>query len=60
MRGKAVSQSVGMNLFGNAGFFGNGFDDPLNAALAVAGIEIRSSSTRLVNFFNIPVLISVE
>ena len=35
-----MSQSMGMNKFGDSCFFRNGFDDPLNASLTVSGIEI--------------------
>ena len=42
MRGKAVSQSVGVNIFSDSCFFTNRFNDPLNASLAVSGIEVRS------------------
>ena len=68
MRGKAVSQSVGMNNFGDPGFFAHRFDDPLNASLTVSGIKIfgvRCGSTcaersRSINLFNISILISIE
>ena len=60
MRGKAVSQSMGMNNFGDARFFAHRFDDPLHAALTVSGIKIRSAGIWLVNLFNISILISIE
>ena len=68
MRGKAVSQSVGVNFFGNSCFFTHGFDDPLNAALTVSGIKIFDVScgstcaerSRSINLFNISVLISIK
>ena len=60
MRGKAVSQSVGMNNFGDPGFFAHRFDDPLNASLTVSGIKIRFAGIWLVNLFNISILISIE
>ena len=60
MRGKAVSQSVRVNHFGNPGFFTHRFDDPLYATLAVSGIEIFIVRSQNINLFNISILISIE